>query len=388
MKQPPTVTEIREKIETVRVDKYKYAMMYGFLTASSVSEICGKYKPQESNISETTMKINGQNVPAIMFLIDTMKKQIIRPCVIPLDEKYEPWAKPLLEYFLDKEGDYPFNFCMRAIQREARTVFSGDIWWRGEYISSRTGERVSADPLPFTLKSLRSLRKQNLIEYYSFNDIDLAIFGGWKETTDPLTTLKIKDILITKTRLSDESYFKKMSETYFKKLLMPIKRLSSFETESHKQMIIIEDLVDGKKDTKYDVFISYYRKTAGDYAEFLRSGLLDQQITPFMDIYDMPKIVKDLTSEWRIFRDGSILNSDKFLLIMTQGFRKSPEVIKEIKLANDNGIELIFFKDYRLPFESLKIEVGGKETDLSKVNINIFVTKEDLLRQSLLLLEK
>lgn len=40
---------------------------------------------------------------------------------------------------------------------------------------------------------------------------------------------------------------------------------------------------------QYDVFISYYSKTGGDFAKFLKKGLLDFNVTAFLDEEDIQK---------------------------------------------------------------------------------------------------
>jgi len=74
-------------------------------------------------------------------------------------------------------------------------------------------------------------------------------------------------------------------------------------------------MVSNKEDDKknfFDVFIGYYRKTASDFAEHLWAGLNETGYRPFIDVYNIPKTINKETSEWRKYRDGSLLYSRFF----------------------------------------------------------------------------
>lgn len=138
---------------------------------------------------------------------------------------------------------------------------------------------------------------------------------------------------------------------------------------------------------KYDVFIAYYRKTGLDFARYLKEGLKDFEYSAFLDLYDIPSSVKNGSDEWRMCRDKALLNSDKMLLIMTEGFNTRPEVLHEIELAMDKGIRIIYFKHEDLPY-AVELMVKGKKINLSKYALNSFDNSPDLLRKSLMILKK
>ena len=368
----PSVTEIRKVIDSVENEKYRHALMYGFLVAGLVSEICGKkYAPTGSDAHKITYNVKGKRIPSVLFAVKTARRKgIIRPCVIPLDKKYEPWAKPLLDWFEDHR--HPFKFVPRSIQRISAATFSNYEWWRAEYGSG-------FEKIQFSIRSLKWLRKKNLTDFYYFNDIDLAIFGGWKEKTDPLTTMKVDNILSRNIDINNVEQLSQLAEAYFEKFLRPLDQLETHEEYSKKYI----DMIGYEK---FDIFILYHRRTAGDYAEFLKKGLVEQNIKTFLDTQDIPKTVPDLTAEWGNYRDQALINSNKVLLIMTKGFEKSKEVLYEINLAKTHGKELILFKEKKSPYK-IQLKINGVDIDLSKLHINDFETKEDLLRQTLWLLE-
>lgn len=155
-----------------------------------------------------------------------------------------------------------------------------------------------------------------------------------------------------------------------------------------QQSLKNEELLMPKKEKmlEYDIFIAYYRKTAGDFAVFLKEGLLNEQILAFLDTYEIPKIVRKFTEEWRNHRDRALLHSKKFLLIMTSGFENRKEIIYEITLAKDNNIEMIFFKHKYLSYH-IEIKLNGDVIDLSRYQLNEFDTKEELLRKTIMILQ-
>lgn len=132
---------------------------------------------------------------------------------------------------------------------------------------------------------------------------------------------------------------------------------------------------------KYDLFISYYSGTGIDFAKYLKAKLKDFGISAFLDKEDIPKSVKFDSDEWRKIIDEAILNSHKFLLLMTLGFNLRNEVLRELKLAIDNHIERIHFKHVSLKDKDLIVKIGEEILDLSKFQYTDFDDEPDLLRK-------
>jgi len=127
----------------------------------------------------------------------------------------------------------------------------------------------------------------------------------------------------------------------------------SSEIERRKK----ENLNEGKV-AKYDLFISYYSGTGIDFAKSLRAKLRDFGINAFLDVENIPKSIKCDTDEWRTQIDRAILNSQKFVLLMTLGFNTRNEILREIKVAKDNKIERIHFKHSSLKNADLLMKLG------------------------------
>lgn len=138
---------------------------------------------------------------------------------------------------------------------------------------------------------------------------------------------------------------------------------------------------------KFDVFISYYRKTGIDFAKYLKDGLKDFGYSAFLDIRDIPKSVTDGSDQWYEYRDKALLRSDKFVLIMSIGFDKRPEVLHEIKLAMEKRMDIIYFKHEELPYD-IELMIEGKKFSLSKYPLNAFYNSPDLLRKTITILKK
>lgn len=150
------VTEIPEISSNQDSRSYRFAFMYQLMVAGRISEVCGKYAPKGNDVYEIEVEVPKHpqltemlnldfqvemiKVPAAMFVVKTAKRKgKLRACAVPLDPKYEPWARPLLDYFKDAGGDYPFMFqerpqhSIRYAQWVAATAFDGLYWPMKEY---------------------------------------------------------------------------------------------------------------------------------------------------------------------------------------------------------------------------------------------------------------
>lgn len=132
---------------------------------------------------------------------------------------------------------------------------------------------------------------------------------------------------------------------------------------------------------KYDLFICYYSGTGVDFAKFLKLKLKDFGINAFLDVDDMPQSIKQDTDEWRRWIEKAIINSQKFVLLMTLGFNTRNEVLRELKISKDNKIERIHFKHTGIADADLLVKIGDEELDLSKFQYIMFDDEPDLLRK-------
>jgi len=201
--------------------------MYQLLVGGSVSEICGKNKPKGTDAFKKKIKINNKTVTAVFFKIKTARRKgKLRICAIPLDNEYEPWSKDILNWFHKHGESCPFVFIER----------SKDSRHNDKYLMKKTNELFESYGEP-TKEYIRNARKKNLKEFYHFNELDLALFGSWNEPViDYPTKMKIRNILSSRGKQRDESELTKMSETYFMKLLRPIRHLEQEDIPLYLQV--------------------------------------------------------------------------------------------------------------------------------------------------------
>jgi len=137
----------------------------------------------------------------------------------------------------------------------------------------------------------------------------------------------------------------------------------------------------------YDVFISYKRKTAEDFALHLKSCLAEQGFRTFLDLTDIPKEFEG-TERWFDARNEAITNSKRFLLIMTVGIEKSEEISKELSLARKiSGIKFMYLRHNDLE-PKITIKTIEETIGLEEGNQVPFGTKEDLARKVLKILSQ
>ena len=173
------------------------------------------------------MDIEGEEF--VLFIVKTAKrKAYLRPCPRPLNRKYDPWAKDLVEY-LESFDDHPFSLhenpatSKTYAMNRAKKVFKGLYFPYSEYTKQvkreytpdmvkhkrwgddgyeeylvffPDGERTwtkdegyasiseKVDPRwkPMTSHGIRKIGAQTLINDYGFEPIDAAYMGGWTVT--------------------------------------------------------------------------------------------------------------------------------------------------------------------------------------------------------------
>lgn len=137
----------------------------------------------------------------------------------------------------------------------------------------------------------------------------------------------------------------------------------------------------------YDVLISYKRNTAKDYALHLKTSLTDEGFRAFVDL-DIPKELEG-TERWFDIRDAAILNSRRFLLIITAGIETSREISKELSLARTiPKMKFIYLRHEDLKPKMTIIGTNGETIRLSDGNQISFGTAEDLARKVLGILSR
>jgi len=136
---------------------------------------------------------------------------------------------------------------------------------------------------------------------------------------------------------------------------------------------------------KYDAFISYRRDTGLDFAQHLKKGLEREKFIAFLDVADIPQRLKS-SETWMKIIEAALLQSDVFILIMTNNITTSNEIKKEITMATQRDKSLMLFRhDDMSPH--VKIQLPESELDLSTYPQTSFTNREDLLRKALRIFE-
>lgn len=83
-----------------------------------------------------------------------------------------------------------------------------------------------------------------------------------------------------------------------------------------------------------NVFVCYKKSSGGNFAGEFKDAIFDiEGIRLFVAHKDLPNLAP-YSTEWRKIRDSAICECQVFLMLVTYGFEKSPEIIEEIKLAS------------------------------------------------------
>lgn len=314
----PTDLEVRERIEGIGTDitvkdvknvpnfhddfQYQSAFKFQLLAAGRISEIAGKYAPRGIDAYRVNFEIEEkediQDEAAVMFVLKTAKRKgKLRACALPLDPKYEPWSRDLLEYFEDYGPKCPFQFhkdldgSQTYAMNYAKHIFNGMEWPMIEYTKStetdfnedailankvnekneevwliqinedeakwfrkaksglfKTSEKIPSRWKPFTSHALRKRRTITLKTFYKFDGFDLAAYGGWTEKSqvDALPGAMKHYLEIDIQSSPDAFYILKddLAEMYFSDLLRPFDKLMARDRKRlaiHEKMALVDE---------------------------------------------------------------------------------------------------------------------------------------------------
>lgn len=225
----PTDAEIRGRINAVDDEQYRLAFMFQYLVAGRISEVCGKYAPK--GVDAIPTDFDGEE--AVLFIVRTAKREgRLRPVALPLNDKYEPWASPVYEYFASKEKMHPFKFAdkwatsVRYMQWEAEKAFSNLEWPLVKYTMKKNGRKIKVPSRWKNVTShvLRKRRSITLMLDYDFDHIDLSIYGGWTIARQSEGVPQaLRSYLHVDPQSSQEpaKLLKKLARRYFHKLCRP-----------------------------------------------------------------------------------------------------------------------------------------------------------------------
>ena len=203
----PSPDLVRNRIESVRQDEIRFCLMTCYLYAGRISEVVGiKYDsdnkteargPRGSDVIKDAYVVGMRKVPCAVFTVRTAKREgKERKVALPFNPTYEPWTKPLYDYFRSKADQLVFPFSRQEVWVHSKTAFEGLTYPIDKYSVladarvvktfirlTKTGKPVVDVPehqRPFRLHALRHLRATELRERYQFDGFDLASYCGWR----------------------------------------------------------------------------------------------------------------------------------------------------------------------------------------------------------------
>lgn len=145
----------------------------------------------EQNVKDVIAELK-KKIPVVVFKIKVAKQHLevgedppFRLVALPLEEKYEPWAKPLYEYFKKAGEDYVFPFNRSKVWYYLtfqQPVFKGMHYRIKKYNYMKTGEvtfKVFSHMRKLKIHGLRHIRTDELTVVYDFDGLDLGAYVDW-----------------------------------------------------------------------------------------------------------------------------------------------------------------------------------------------------------------
>ena len=169
-----------------RIDEYEEnpeirdMLRISYLYGIKPQELLAEYPIQGNNFSEVMIG----NEEALMVKIPTAKKGWkLRSVAVPLNPKYEPWAKIILDLSEKRRNRSISNYsAMRSIQRYCVMMFEDLKWPMPGY--NRGGVYNEPKLSKVTLRSFREIRGYELSLSNRFTQFDVVNFLGLTESPD------------------------------------------------------------------------------------------------------------------------------------------------------------------------------------------------------------
>jgi len=229
-RREPTPNEVRQRIEKMpneiylqsqtwplKIDGVKLRSLdqYLLLSASRISEAITTQRPCEREGTEKTKSVLNTGMELILRLdsyegeevaiwdLKTLKRKdhVIRSVALPLNPKYEPWTKQLVEDWGPNHDINPWNISRQHAWAANR------LWFKGMYYNVKGGMGESWKGLGN--HGLRHIRIKELIQTYGLSPLEIQRFVGW--TAGSLKGLGVNPMM--------DTYFSLYWRDYFPKLL-------------------------------------------------------------------------------------------------------------------------------------------------------------------------
>ena len=191
----PEVADVRQRIEGIPDEKVKLCVKAMFLFCARVCEVVGvasasdtttPYGPKGTDFFMDVYRFPPAHPvieePCAVFKVRTAKKEgMLRHVALPLNPKYEPWARPLLDYFKSRGDRHVFPFTRQTVYNYTKVAFAGFTYPIEKYAVFTTGISDTRERHQKEASNhfLRHLRASDLVAFYSFTPEEQQTFGGW-----------------------------------------------------------------------------------------------------------------------------------------------------------------------------------------------------------------
>lgn len=166
---------VRDRIEAISKSVIRNAFKFQYLTATRISEVCGKYAVTGKDLE--VKEFEGHSLA--LFTVKTAKKKgEPRFVALPLEEKYEPWTSDLVMDFA-KSDRKVYGVEDKTLERYAEKAFQNLSYTIEKYRNNKIDAIVEKHERPGVTHFLRHVRATNLMMDYGFDGTDLGIFCGW-----------------------------------------------------------------------------------------------------------------------------------------------------------------------------------------------------------------
>jgi len=166
------IVQARERIEAIKNSQLRILAKFQLQTACRVSEAVGKWalKPNDMNLTE----YKGNEI-AIWTLHTAKREGIERMIALPLSQV---WVKELVDYFQTRKKT-SFSYGISSAGHLLAKEFEGLTYNIEKYFPKKQ-LAIPRHERAMNTHSLRHLRLSELVNFYGFDEIDLATFAGWK----------------------------------------------------------------------------------------------------------------------------------------------------------------------------------------------------------------
>lgn len=170
--------------------------MSAYLFCARASEVVGRTVLSDKQSKKSIARgPTGKDIYLDIFELGPVKEEVAvftiktakrggkpRSVALPLNREYEPFTKPLVEYYQKHPNGPVFPITRHKVWSFANTAFNGLHYPIDSYKIYENGtitQQVTDHVKPFGAHALRHIRATELIERYGFDGIDLSIYGGW-----------------------------------------------------------------------------------------------------------------------------------------------------------------------------------------------------------------